>query len=163
MTKSDITDAMRRCIVREPALKQPVAKPMDCPIPESRSPAKVPAETLHGQIQAKPKYDDHPDHSAQDSEPQRPVRDEPLGPNQGEKAHSSRVRLRVCSHRRRLIDPDNLCPKYFIDLCRYQGLISDDTAADIELTVSQTKVAKGEQERTVITIEYPDSRPGLRH
>lgn len=63
-----------------------------------------------------------------------------------------RVRVRVVSFRSRLCDPDNLCPKYFVDCLRYAGLITDDTPELITLEVSQVKVKRGE-ERTEIEIE----------
>ena len=51
-----------------------------------------------------------------------------------------------------MLDPDNLCPKYFVDGLRYAGIIPDDTARDIVLHISQEKVDKKEEERTEITI-----------
>lgn len=79
-----------------------------------------------------------------------PVRHEPLGEAPREESHPVRIRVRVESFRGRLIDPDNLCPKYFIDCLRYAGLIPNDTAADIVLEVSQKKSG---DERTEITVE----------
>lgn len=87
----------------------------------------------------------------QSAEPQRIVCDEPLAAVQGEKSDSGRVHVRVISRRVRLIDPDNLCPKYFIDCLRYAKIIQDDTADKITLEVSQEKVSDGEQE-TIIEV-----------
>lgn len=80
------------------------------------------------------------------------VRNVPVCPPQREAAYTGRVLIRVTSHRRRLIDPDNLCPKYFIDCCRYAGLVRDDTPEAIDLEVRQARVSTKEEERTEILI-----------
>lgn len=72
----------------------------------------------------------------------------------GEAGHSGRVQVSVTSYRRRLADPDNLCPKYFIDCLRYSGLIRNDREQDIELRVRQKKVSKQEEQRTEIELIY---------
>lgn len=64
-----------------------------------------------------------------------------------------RVRVRVTSFRVRLLDPDNLCPKYFIDCLRYANCIRDDRQQDITLEVRQEKVESKLLERTEIVIE----------
>ena len=58
----------------------------------------------------------------------------------------------VVSYRFRLIDPDNLCVKYHLDGLRYCGLLIDDTAAHVQLSVRQIKVATKAEERTEIEI-----------
>lgn len=80
------------------------------------------------------------------------VCDGAVAKSEGEIKHSSRFAVSVKSYRLRLLDPDNLCPKYFIDGLRYAGLIPDDRSEDIELAVTQEKVARAEDERTVVTI-----------
>ena len=59
--------------------------------------------------------------------------------------------MRVVSFRARLCDPDNLCPKYFIDCLRYAGLIADDAPEFITLEVRQVRCPPPEQ-RTEILI-----------
>lgn len=86
---------------------------------------------------------------AQSPEPEYPVLNEPLATTPREEGNPSSFRVSVRSFRKRLIDPDNLAPKFFIDCCRYSGLIPNDTAQDISLEVSQEK---SEDERTEITI-----------
>lgn len=86
------------------------------------------------------------------SKPQPIVRNEPLAATPREARHPSRVRVCVVSFRSRLCDPDNLCPKYFIDCLRYAGIIADDSPEFITLEVRQVKCAKREQ-RTEITVE----------
>jgi len=69
------------------------------------------------------------------------------------------LRLRITSRRVRLLDPDNLFPKYLIDALRYEGLIPNDTTEDIILEVRQEKVARKKEEGTVIEL-YPAARDG---
>lgn len=68
------------------------------------------------------------------------------------KTDSSRVFIRITSYRRRLLDPDNLCAKYFIDALRYSGFIRDDTPEEITYQISQEKVLRSGDERTAIEI-----------
>ncbi len=90
----------------------------------------------------------------QDTKPQCVVLNEPLAAKKGEAPSTGRVYVVVESRRSRLIDPDNLCPKYLIDCLRYAEIIVDDRAKDIDLQIFQTKVAKGEEE-TILKITYP--------
>jgi len=50
---------------------------------------------------------------------------------------------------------ENLVSKYHTDLCRYSGLIPSDAPGICKIETSQRKAAKGEEERTEITITYP--------
>ena len=47
--------------------------------------------------------------------------------------------VRVASFRRRLLDEDNLCEKYHVDLCRYAGAIPDDAPGQVKIEVGQVK------------------------
>ncbi len=91
--------------------------------------------------------------------PKRPVRHEPLAAPAREKGNVGRVVVRIKSFRCRLLDPDNLCPKYFIDGLRYAGLIAGDSPQEIVLEVRQEKVATRKEEHTLIEIE-PILSPG---
>lgn len=71
----------------------------------------------------------------------------------GAGSDSGRYRVRITSRRKRLLDPDNLVGKYFVDSCRYAGLIPNDSATEIEYSITQVKVGKGEKEETIIEIE----------
>lgn len=93
------------------------------------------------------------DGAAPSPQPEPAVCNEPVAEKAGKGKDAGRVVLRVVSFRRRLLDPDNLCPKYFVDCVRYSGLIADDREQDIRLEVSQQKVSRKEDERTEITIE----------
>lgn len=76
-----------------------------------------------------------------------------LGKGKAEKADPEGFSIRIVSVRKRLIDPDNLVCKYAIDCCRYAGLLPEDNAETIrDLSVSQRKCQKGEEEHTEITI-----------
>lgn len=84
--------------------------------------------------------------------PEPIVQHEPVAAKEREASHSGRIHVRVISYRRRLCDPDNLCPKYFIDCLRYAQIIPDDRAKDITLEVSQEK---SNDERTEIEVLSP--------
>ena len=88
------------------------------------------------------------------SKPESSLCHEPLGPVQGEAPNPGRCSIRIVSCRRRWLDPDNLCVKYFIDALRYAGVIEDDTNWHIILEVSQTKVGSRNQEGTMIDIQW---------
>lgn len=66
--------------------------------------------------------------------------------------YSGRVSVCITSFVHRTGDADSFFPKYHIDCLRYAGIISDDTEAEIELTVRQKKIGKSEQARTEILI-----------
>lgn len=83
--------------------------------------------------------------------PEQNVRHEPVGKKKGKAGNPVRFLVCIVSYRSRLCDPDNLCPKYFVDCLRYAEVIPDDSQAEIELKVSQVKV-KRELERTEITV-----------
>jgi len=76
---------------------------------------------------------------------------ESVATKEGERINSKRVHVGIVSYRRRLCDVDNLCGKYFLDCCRYAGLIQDDAPDKITYTIRQEKVT--ENERTEITID----------
>jgi len=93
--------------------------------------------------------------SAPSPKSQQVVRHDTLATPQREESHAGRIRVSISSYRRRFLDPDNLqggC-KYFVDCCRYAGLIPDDRPQDIILEVSQHKVKSKAEERTEITVE----------
>lgn len=67
-------------------------------------------------------------------------------------AACQRVLVRVTSVRTRLLDEDNLCEKYHVDLLRYAGIISGDEAGKTKIEVAQRKARKGEKEHTLIEV-----------
>ena len=77
---------------------------------------------------------------------------EPVAAQEGKAGYAGRVRVCIVSYRQRLTDPDNLTPKYFLDCLRDSKLIRDDSAKQIKLFVSQTKVKGKDEEGTAISI-----------
>lgn len=73
-------------------------------------------------------------------------------PRQAQKAGAERVHLRITSVRKRLLDPDNLVPKWTIDALRYCGIIRGDEPDKITIETAQRKVVKGEEEHTLVEI-----------
>lgn len=102
--------------------------------------------------------------AASSAKPEPAVRHEPVAEKAGEAGDTGGIQAHVVvtSYRRRLCDPDNLCPKYFIDCLRYAGLIRDDRPQDISLEVRQQKVAHRKDERTGIVIEPLDTTSALK-
>jgi hypothetical protein len=75
-----------------------------------------------------------------------------LGPRQTQSGTSQRFLVRITSVRCRLLDEDNLCEKYHVDLCRYAGVIPGDEAGKTKIEVTQRKAGKGEEEHTLIEV-----------
>ena len=95
-------------------------------------------------------------HKIQNTIPQQTFFDGALGEEEGEGFSPDRIAVRFISRRTRLIDPDNLTPKYLLDGLRYSGLIYDDRAQDITVQVEQEKAQCRAVEETVIEITYLD-------
>lgn len=83
--------------------------------------------------------------------PEQDVRHEPVEKEKRKTENPKRFLVSIVSYRSRLCDPDNLCPKYFVDCLRYAEIIPDDSPAEIELKVSQVK-EKRKLERTEIAV-----------
>jgi hypothetical protein len=60
--------------------------------------------------------------------------------------------VRIKSYRKRLLDEDNLCEKFHVDLCRYAGILPGDEAGTTKIEVCQEKVGPKEPERVVIEV-----------
>lgn len=76
-----------------------------------------------------------------------------LAANQVKESHRPRFLVCITSVRNRLLDEDNLCQKYHVDLCRYAGALPSDTPGSCKIQTIQRKAAKGEKEHTEITID----------
>jgi len=83
---------------------------------------------------------------------ERDSRDAPLEKKEVQGRVSERVLVRITSVRKRLIDEDNLCEKYHVDLCRYAGIISGDEASKTKIETTQRKAQKGEEEKVIIEV-----------
>lgn len=124
------------------------------PIPAPQRLASVPLSTKTPNL-PQTAHDDQIDHSRQNPKLERDSGDEPLGASQVQEADSIRVRVRVVSIRKRLCDEDNLCEKFHVDCLRYLGAIPDDSPEKVSIETTQRQAAKGEDERTEITIVFP--------
>lgn len=70
------------------------------------------------------------------------------------KTFSVPVRIHFHSQRRRFADPDGLSGKAVIDGLVHFGILEDDSAQFVsEVRFTQSKVPKGEPEKTVVVIE----------
>ena len=85
-----------------------------------------------------------------DAKPKRSIRNEPLAKAGGKKENTGRIHIRLTARRKRLIDPDNLVFKYFIDCLRYAGAIPDDRAEDVTIETKQEKTRQ--KEETIIEL-----------
>lgn len=83
---------------------------------------------------------------------ERDSRDESLAKKEVQGRAGKRVLVRVTSVRKRLLDEDNLCEKYHVDLCRYAGVISGDEAGKTKIETAQRKAEKDEEEKVIIEV-----------
>lgn len=63
-----------------------------------------------------------------------------------------RFLVRIKAFRKRLLDEDNLCCKYHVDLLRYSGVIPSDAPGIAKIEVCQEKVGPKEPERVEIEV-----------
>lgn len=75
-----------------------------------------------------------------------------VGEVQIQKGSGRRFLVRLKSYRRRLLDEDNLCEKYLVDLCRYSGALPSDAPGTAKIEVTQEKVDSSQTEQTLIEI-----------
>lgn len=71
---------------------------------------------------------------------------------QTQRQDCQRFLVRVTSVRTRLLDEDNLCEKYHVDLCRYAGCLPQDDPSKTHIEVRQRKADPGEGEHVRIEI-----------
>lgn len=95
----------------------------------------------------------NPDGIPPSAEPQQVIHDGTDGQAKRKEKDARRYAVRVTAFRKRAVDPDNLCAKYFIDALRYARVIHDDRAQDIDYSITQKQVEKTSQEKTLIEIE----------
>lgn len=126
----------------------PETRPLTpCPPPRAQDGANAPAKS--------PNTDGT--HPAHDSSP-RPQPQQAVQPARNRKVPRKtedvpRFLVRVTSFRCRLLDEDNLCPKYFVDACRHAGIIPEDDPGTTHIETRQTRVPTRKEERTEIVIE----------
>ena len=78
--------------------------------------------------------------------------DAPLEAEKVQRPACERFLVRVTSIRKRLLDEDNLCEKFHVDLCRYAGIIPDDSPARVKIEVCQIKAARGVAETISVEV-----------
>ena len=112
----------------------------------------VAAKNAHLFCNGKEKTGHRTAHTSSDMEPN--LGNAPVGKEEDARFHSQ-VLVHFHSRRHRLADPDGLSGKYILDGIVRTGLvIADDSAKEIqEVTHSQEKIPKSEEETTIITIE----------
>lgn len=76
----------------------------------------------------------------------------PLFPEAVQERFGKRILVRVTAFRHRLIDEDNLCEKYHVDLLRYAGIIPGDEPEKVKIEVYQKKVPTSEKEEVLIEV-----------
>lgn len=83
---------------------------------------------------------------------ERGLGDEPLAEEETKRSDRKGFLVRVTSFRHRLLDEDNLCAKYHVDLCRYAGALPSDAPGLCKIEVAQIKIGRGELESTVVNV-----------
>jgi hypothetical protein len=80
----------------------------------------------------------------------------------GDEGADRRIRVTIEGQRYQPIDPDNYTGgiKTLLDCIQLCGLIPEDSWEAIRLESKQSKVSSRHQEKTKITIEYPENLPG---
>lgn len=83
---------------------------------------------------------------------QRITRNVSLAAGTPKESNPDRYVVRIISVRIRLLDEDNLCPKYAVDFLRYCGAIPSDAPGKCKVETTQRKVEKGEEEHTEVRV-----------
>jgi hypothetical protein len=63
-----------------------------------------------------------------------------------------RFRVVVISRRKRLLDEDNQCEKYLVDLCRYIAVLPSDAPGTAKIEIQQEKIESNEPETYTVEI-----------
>jgi len=90
------------------------------------------------------------------AKPKRAAKNAALPKAQTKVRDCRRFLVVITSHRRRLLDEDNLCGKYHCDLLRYAGILPSDAPGQTQIQNRQIKVAKAEDECTEIEVTLLD-------
>lgn len=75
-----------------------------------------------------------------------------LGKVQVQRRTRRRFLVIVTAVRERLLDEDNLCEKFHVDLCRYAGVILGDEAGTTRIETCQRKAYGDEEEHIIIEV-----------
>lgn len=97
--------------------------------------------------------DIQPDDSGTPAIVERHPRDGAVGAVPVQKGTGRQILIRVTAVRTRLLDEDNLCEKYHVDLLRYaSGGALGDSPATTRIEVRQEKAQAGEREEVRIEV-----------
>jgi hypothetical protein len=88
----------------------------------------------------------------QNTKPERIVRNESMATPSREESDTTRYHISVTGRRKRLLDEDNACVKYFIDALK-PAIIPDDAPKKAKITNDQIQVKMDEEEYTIIRIK----------
>lgn len=91
------------------------------------------------------------------SKPKCAIQYAALAKEEGKGKDARRIIVRITDYRCRLLDPDDICPKYHIDACRYAQLLYGDSEKEINYErPRQIQVETKEEEKTEITLSFED-------
>jgi len=93
-----------------------------------------------------------PPHPGSAPKPKRRARARPLAESEAKTNDPRFYLVRVTSVRSRLIDTDNLVPKWHIDALRYAGILPSDAPDKARIETSQRKAKDGEAPHTQIQV-----------
>ncbi len=96
--------------------------------------------------------DIHPDDTGPVAKLERDPRVRALAALPVQKGATGKVHVRITSNRKRLLDEDNCCCKFHIDLLRYAGIIPGDTPAQAKIEIVQEKTEPGAGEYIKIEV-----------
>ena len=83
---------------------------------------------------------------------ERDAGDGALGKVQVQKGTHRRFLVVVTSVRKFLLDDDNLCEKFHVDLLRYSGVIPGDSPVTTRIQVAERKTRGDEKEQIIIEV-----------
>lgn len=109
---------------------------------------------MDSQLSQDQKSKGHPngENALSDTVAKRVVRNAPSRKGPAQKGDPIRYVVRVISVRIRLLDEDNLCPKYVCDFLRYCGALPSDAPGACKIETTQRKVEKEEPEHTEVRV-----------
>jgi len=109
-------------------------------------------EKTQSKLRAQLDVDIRAKNTRQTAKLERNPSDAPLEAKKNQRSASSRFLVRIESRRKRLLDEDNICEKYLVDLLRYSGIIANDSPDQCRIEVSQTKCRKCEPEEISVEV-----------
>lgn len=96
--------------------------------------------------------DIQPDDTGPVAKLERDIGDGTVGKVPVQKGVGRQFFVLVTAYRQRLLDDDNCCEKYHVDLLRYAGIIPGDSRKTTRIECRQEKVKDGEPEEVKIEV-----------